>query len=215
MTQITEYLNSIIQTTMDLIIPPRPEEFLLRTLAVHEFPLSVSTTASTHGPITTLSSYDCDLVKFAIQELKFHGNKSCARFFSEKLYTEIQRQLPDDLNTLLIIPMPLHPERERERGYNQVAVVIDRAVAGDSLLQTHVTAHALIRKKKTLPQVTLDRAGRIANVHNAFSAHQSVDGKYIVLIDDVYTTGATFASASDTLLQAGAKKVCCIALARA
>jgi ComF family protein len=114
----------------------------------------------------------------------------------------------------LIIPVPLHPKRLRWRGFNQSGLLarqVGRAygVAMDPFV--------LVRIKETLPQTQLSEQERRRNVRGAFALNpqRSVDGKKILLVDDVYTSGATVNECSRTLLRAGAEEVTVLTLARA
>jgi ComF family protein len=114
----------------------------------------------------------------------------------------------------LVVPVPLHPRRKRERGYNQAAL-LGRELANLLGLSCHESA--LSRVRATLPQVGLTDTERSQNVRHAFRCIRpaSIRGRRILLIDDVMTTGSTVASASSSLLEAGAKRVCVLTLARA
>jgi ComF family protein len=112
-----------------------------------------------------------------------------------------------------IIPIPLHPNRERERGYNQAQLL---AADLSSLVQQPVGTNELFRNKHTRTQVGLNYEERSRNVADAFVANgRHVRGKHILLIDDVYTTGATMMAAATALRQAGATSVSGYAVARA
>ena len=113
----------------------------------------------------------------------------------------------------LVVPVPLHAERYRARGFNQSAEIARHLATALNLpIQTNV----LFRPTRTRPQVGLNREARLDNVRNAFQAVQmGVSGKHILLIDDVCTTGATLGAASDALYTAGAASVTAYVLARA
>jgi ComF family protein len=103
-----------------------------------------------------------------------------------------------------IVPVPLHRARQRERGFNQSALLA-RAL-GDRLALPVV--EALARGRPTRSQVGLGRAARKRNVDGAFSAAAGVrQGAAVALVDDVATSGATLAAAAATLLVAGASRV--------
>jgi ComF family protein len=108
-------------------------------------------------------------------------------------------------NINLIVPIPLHKRKFRSRGFNGVLPVIP--VAGD----------ILVRKRWTEPQTGLGRKERLQNIKNAFGVSDSskVKGKKILLVDDVYTTGATANECAKVLLRAGAARVDVLTLARA
>lgn len=133
-------------------------------------------------------------------------------------------ELADDFGTMLadylltfplpvdtIIAVPLHPERERARGYNQAALL---ANALGARLHLPVWNDVLIRTRATRSQTELNAEERRANVRDAFSATSRVRGARILLIDDVCTTGATMEECGVALYTQGAQAVWGLALAR-
>jgi ComF family protein len=113
----------------------------------------------------------------------------------------------------LVLPIPLHPRREKERGFNQSALLVQHLCRQ---LGWPTSPAALRRLRATRPQVGLDAGERRTNLHNAFEADSDiVAGKRILLVDDVCTTGATLATAARTLLDAGAASVSAYCVARA
>jgi ComF family protein len=108
------------------------------------------------------------------------------------------------LDDHVIVPVPLHPYKLSERGYNQAELL---ANALGRILAIPVVTDVLIRVRNTASQVErATRAERFANASGAFAlAHpESLEGKPILLVDDVSTTGATLASAAKPLLETGA-----------
>jgi ComF family protein len=118
----------------------------------------------------------------------------------------VRWQMPVDI----VVPIPLHAERKRQRGYNQAELLVN---AMRDQLQWRVVPEALRRHKRTTPQVGLTITQRQQNVRNAFKAERNlVDGKRILLVDDVCTTGSTLDSAAHVLIEAGAQSVCAYCL---
>jgi ComF family protein len=113
---------------------------------------------------------------------------------------------------LSIVPLPLHTERFRERGYDQATLL---SVELSSVLKRPLRDDLLTRERATARQVGLSEDARETNVRGAFVASPAVKGLSVVLVDDVYTTGATASEATRTLLAAGASQVFVLALARA
>lgn len=114
----------------------------------------------------------------------------------------------------LIVPVPLHLARLRWRGFNQAHLLARRVAAAAGV---RLDAFAVQRLRPTRPQVELNIEERRHNVARAFHVvrPQSVDGRRILVVDDVYTTGATVNECSRALLQAGAESVDVLVLARA
>lgn len=113
-----------------------------------------------------------------------------------------------------LVPVPLHPARLRRRRYNQAAEIA-RPLA--RRLKRAYLPDALVRRKKTLPQAK-DAEARWKNVRDAFAVTPAgakrIAGKAVVLIDDVFTTGATLRACAEALLKAGARRVDCVTVAR-
>lgn len=111
-----------------------------------------------------------------------------------------------------LVPVPLHPERLRERGFNQSEVVARSAADG---LRRSVLP-ALVRTRATAHQVGLGGEERRRNVEGAFAAAPGVPlrGRAVVIVDDVLTTGATVAACAAALRQAGAGPIWVATLAR-
>lgn len=112
----------------------------------------------------------------------------------------------------LLVPVPLGAARQRRRGYNQSA---ELARPLGALIGVPVQERALVRTRETATQTRLTPEGRRANLAGAFRALPAVRGRYVVLVDDVFTTGTTLAEAAQALLAAGARAVGGVTFARA
>jgi ComF family protein len=160
-------------------------------------------------------------VQDLVQSLKYDGGGKAAHILAsvvgEYLMEEIAGDKTFSTKKILLIPLPLHASRARERGYNQIETVLAR-LPREFRDGTHaeLSNDVLMRTRATEPQTRLHRSERLSNVAGAFSLRKNVDlrGVRIYLIDDVTTTGATLVNAATPLRRAGAS-VNLIALARA
>lgn len=142
-----------------------------------------------------------------IRALKYRGQLEVA----EPLATVLAQRLAGHTKPDLIIPMPLHSTRLKERGFNQ-AVEIARHVA--RLTNVSLDVGAVLRVRATEPQAGLPLEKRRKNIRGAFSAASDMSGKKIAVIDDVMTTGTSLDELAKTLKSAGASRVECWVAAR-
>lgn len=141
-------------------------------------------------------------VRQAILQLKYRHLKSIATPLSQ-LLAEYLSSHP--LRGEAIIPVPLHPKRLRERGYNQASLLAKKLSRLGGL---PVVEDTLIRVRDALPQArTRSAIERRQNVQDAFVCHQGLEGKQVLLIDDVCTTGATLDACAIALKAAGSGSV--------
>ncbi len=146
-----------------------------------------------------------------VQALKFSANLSLVDFFSEALANKLRTQTTNS-HPDVIVALPLAPKRLAARGFNQSALVADRV---SKLLSIPVAHTAMLRIRETPPQAGLSRDQRRRNIRGAFDCALPLDGKYIAIVDDVLTTGATLSEAAKVLKKAGATRVDAWVLSRA
>jgi ComF family protein len=113
-----------------------------------------------------------------------------------------------------IIPVPLFPEKQKKRGFNQ-ASVLAKALARQKDIE--LIEGQLVKVKKTPPQTSLQASDRRKNLRGAFEVvhDQGIRGKTVLLVDDVYTTGSTLLECSSALIKAGALEVRALTIAQA
>ena len=152
-------------------------------------------------------------VRAALHDLKYAGERRLA----EPLGVAIGRRWARiGTGARIVVPVPVHAERERRRGYDQAALLA--AVAARELGLPVV--RALERGRATVAQFELGRDERAANVAGAFrlradpAARAAIAGRWVLLVDDVVTTGSTLAACATALGSAGAAAVSAITLAR-
>jgi len=148
----------------------------------------------------------------AIQRFKYSSEIHLASPLGELLsrFAKTALSHPEEF---LTVPVPLHRRRLRERGFNQ-SVLLAKAVS--SGLEIRLDCLTLIRKRDTRSQTGLGKKERRSNVANAFSVTSAdiFNGKKVLLVDDVITTGYTFNECAKVLKKSGALEVICLALAR-
>jgi ComF family protein len=114
----------------------------------------------------------------------------------------------------VLIPVPLHPRRQRQRGFNQ-----SELLAGELSNLTGISMHAgLLRKRRdALPQTSLTGESRRDNLLGAYCVKNGrvLSDQVVILVDDVFTTGSTLQECSRTLLEAGAREVRAVSIAQA
>ncbi len=149
----------------------------------------------------------------ALARMKYVSRPDLARPLGDLLWRALQPHAVSLLGAV-VVPVPLHPVRLAERGFNQSALLAGR-LAGR--LGSPFRPRALARTRETRQQASLDRTARIANVAGAFVTRTShaglVRGRTVLLIDDVATTGATLSACERALLGAGAAQVARLVLA--
>ena len=145
----------------------------------------------------------------AICSFKYRGKVG----MSKPLASLMMRAMPSSIKADLIVPVPLHPTRLRAREFNQSLLLADQI---GRHLNVPVSPMTLIRFCATDPQTTLTRHERLRNLRQAFAVRTppAVNGRHILLIDDVFTTGTTLNECAKTLVKAGAESVFALTLAR-
>lgn len=146
----------------------------------------------------------------AMHQYKYHGRPSLAQPLTQCILTQLSSEITD-YQPQLIIPVPLHHARLKERGYNQ-SLLLARHLG--KKLQIPVCCKTLIRRHPTNPQSLLNAAQRRNNLRGAFEIGQTIPPKRILLIDDVATTTSTARSCASLLTQ-HSHTVAVIALGRA
>ncbi len=154
----------------------------------------------------------CGPVPPAIFRFKYAGRKSLGAPFANLLQFALDHN-PELFPCSVLVPVPLHRQNERLRGFNQAA---ELALGLATLAQLPILQHILIRQKRTKPQFRLSKADRAVNAQGAFSVidKAAVKGQRLLLIDDICTTGATLGECARVLRRAGAASVRALVLAR-
>lgn len=141
-----------------------------------------------------------------VQALKYRHRLALAGYFAGMIAGK-----GIHIDADVIVPMPLHARRLRQRGFNQ-AVELARPLG--RALKRPLVLHGVVRHKAALPQEGLSRAERRRNVRGVFSCRDSFEEKSVLVIDDVMTTGATLDALAAELKRHGARRVEALMLAR-
>ena len=201
---------SLARGVLDLLAPPRcaacDETLAPGTSGFCEHCESLLEPADPDRSAAAVYVYGGPIVE-AIHRLKYGRRSDVARALGERLAAGADLLVAD---IDVVIPVPLHPRRLRARGFNQSALLARPLCRACDL---RLDTRSLARVRDTPPQASVVAARRPANVAGAFRA-RGVAGARVLLVDDVRTTGATFASAALALCEAGAVHVRTLALAR-
>lgn len=212
-----------LESVLDAILPLRARSARTKRRTIDDIPLMPTPYDLLGVRITTLMDYQNRAVQDLIRSLKYDGSAHAATLaaslLADYLQEEIATQRQFSARKILIAPVPLHKSRRHERGFNQIALVLEQLPKEfrNGTLST-LASDVLARSRPTRPQTKLPRSERLTNVKGAFEVNEvtshSISETHIFLIDDVTTTGATLKYASIPLKAAGAT-VTLLALARA
>jgi ComF family protein len=213
--------GELLARALDIVLPRRTRNIRTSLRTLEEIPLRVETHELLGVRITTLMDYRMSEVADLIRSLKYdgagHAGRLAASVLEEYLREEIAEARAFSARPIAIAPVPLHRARLRERGFNQIELVLknlSREFRDGALAR--VEGDALTRVRPTKQQTHLSRDERLRNVSGAFelSKNHGLSGAHVFLLDDVVTTGATLVHASRPLISA-CIEVTLVALARA
>lgn len=139
-----------------------------------------------------------------VQRFKYGGELPLAHFFAEELAAELTAGLAGRNRPDVVLPLPLHPSRTRERGFNQ-AVEIGKALC--RRLDLPLDYQASQRIRPTPPQAGLSLRERRRNLRGAFACGRDLTGLRVALLDDVMTSGASLEALANAVRRAGARQV--------
>jgi ComF family protein len=153
------------------------------------------------------------IVRDVIHEFKYNRQMHLRHLVARWLRAALDDERLRDREFDVIVPVPLHPARQRERGFNQASLLAELLSA-----HTSIPCRPLLKRiRYTTTQTALDRSERMENLHNAFRLRKNADvrGLRVLLIDDVLTTGSTLSECARVLKRAGARSVHAATAARA
>ena len=208
--------RQLTRTALDLIFPPRCIQCgrvgSLFCATCQQQIVPTAPIVEQNGPLSERRStgeFGEGLQK-AIHALKYSGRFQYAELLGERLVEEFRRTA---WQATLVTAAPLHESRRQARGYNQAELLASYLAAATGI---QFQPDAIVKTRDTKPQVGLGFQERQMNVADAFKAlPELVLDQQIVIIDDVYTTGATLRACAHALLEAGASKVWALTVASA
>jgi len=213
--------NTFIERLLSLILPKDADILKIERMSASE----LAETMPEADPLPdaghkALFHYKDPLVRAAIWEIKYKGNKIIAGKLAKLLHESIISQIADaaafaNFTDPLLVPIPASGSTIRERGFNQCELIAKELEKIDGKNTFTASFDALKKITDTPHQSKLkNRAERLKNLKGSFGADPlKIKDRNIILLDDVITTGATMREAEKTLRRAGAKSVICFALA--
>lgn len=215
-----EIIKIILKKILDFLLPQSEKVCRLEKITANELVAKSRKADEIEIPETfAVFSYKDPLVKELIWQLKYRGNEKAVKLLGEIMADEItnfihERELFENFQKPLVIPIPLAPKRLKERGFNQCEFICRETLAFG--IPAELASDILAKTKETPSQArTKDREERARNLRGSFTVlnPNKAAGRNIILLDDVITTGATVQEARRALLSAGARKVVAYAVA--
>ena len=199
---------------LDFVLPPRSDFAIVKELNEEKInSLPKAENVAEMDWIHPLFHYKDNKVRAIIWELKYRENIFPLEHIGRLIYEEIIALISDIVlfdndAQFLLIPIPITKERRIERGYNQ-SELIAKSILENDPERVLLYAPQWFEKIKETPKQSRSESKqeRISNLIGSFGADNRVEGKYVILIDDVITTGSTLFEARTTLLSSGARDV--------
>ncbi len=219
--------NKSISYLLQIIFPNSKQENVINRLN-GVFPLHINSNiircnkSKSEYRVTSLADYSDYKVSALIHSLKYLRSRESIRIISRTLGDYLLEMVSNyktvyPSRQIIIIPIPLSKKRRRERGFNQIELLLSKIQVEYPELTPFIDYRVLAKYRHTKPQTKLSRKERLTNVKGSFRINKksgaSINGAYIILIDDVVTTGATVIEASKTLTQSGTSKVDIVTIA--
>lgn len=216
------FLSDVKDLFTDFLFPKNQKVLRLEALSVEVLLETLPKAGHLKDKYTlALFDYSHPLVKEMVWALKYGGNARIADKLGGILYDVIAHELRDfatfeKWERPILMPIPISDKRRFERGWNQSELLAEEVLAHDMEKSFRYLPRQLIKLRHTESQTkTASRSERLENLTNSMKIlnASAVTGECVVVLDDVTTTGATFAEARRALSAAGARKILCVAVA--
>jgi ComF family protein len=201
-------LSLAVEAWLATLAPPRCAscDGAVAMLTVFCRSCALTAVSAVHGPARPAAAFVYGgAVARAIVRMKYGSRPDLARPLGDLLWRAFEPHA-GSLRGAVVVPVPLHPSRLADRGFNQSALLARRVARH---LNAPLSARALVRTRETAQQSRLDRSARAKNVAGAFEVRASalIEGRTVLLVDDVMTTGATLDACENALAAAGAARI--------
>ena len=202
-------MHRFFTTLIDIILPRKERVVRSSSYTIDDLGLSPNEHSVGAHQITTLMSYRTTAVENSIRALKYDKSERVAQLFADALAEYLREEIAShklfSSQRVVLVPIPLHRIRERERGFNQISVILKKLPLEFRNGTLARVSNALIRTRHTKQQTKLSREERLTNVAGAFTLAlpETVQCAHIILIDDVTTTGATLIAATQPFKEHG------------
>jgi ComF family protein len=207
---------------IDTVFPPKPESILLREVTpenIYNKAVLIKNDRELPNTIVVFE-YKDRITRGLLLELKNYGDKKACVLLAQALYDKLIERLSDELimsgfTSPILIPIPVTRRTKTSRGWNQCELLALEIGKLDEGKNIEIICNALLKTGQTEDQVGKSKIEREKNLKGCFAVKnpELIKNKNIILLDDIITTGATMKEARKTLLEAGAKRVICLAVA--
>jgi len=215
-------LSRLVRALFEFIFPKSAAVLALEDMSAGDLVKALPSAEPIEDEHTiAVFSYAHPVVRELVWELKYRGNRTVAEKLAHVLMDVLSHELAErgayeNFTHPLLIPMPIADKRKNERGYNQTEILAEEMKRLDASRLFTLVERQLVKHRHTSSQtVAATREERLENIKGTMHVVHPprVAGACIILLDDVTTTGATFAEAKRALKEAGARKILCLAVA--
>lgn len=214
-------LGNLIEKAFDFLFPKTDPEEMVASLTLEELLLRANLSEKTANGIRFFLPYRERNVRALIHSLKYKESTKAAELLSYLLIDRLSEELSEEMEwqggaKKILVPLPMSEKRKRDRGYNQTEFLAETTMklGGDQFFE--YASDVLIRNKETPTQTSIrNKEARLKNILDVFEVpnREKIEGKSVILLDDVTTTGATLNEAKRVLLESGVKEVLCVSIA--